>query len=425
MKLDAKHEKNPEVQETKWPGIFRFALLGARAARRPKWLVAAASGQRPRAELAATVEIDVCHDRDTWNAAIALLKGSLYHSWQWGELRQSLGWQAWRILATHEGRPVAAAQILERRLPVLGSLFYGIHGIACPDVTNLPPVLAWLREFLAQRNAILLRLDPRLSGNHDERKAVLLRAGLRARTDQWTVWNLPRATMMVDLRPTEPELLLNMRSKHREHICRATRAGLAFLAGDGPEELRQLYSVVSRSSERQGFAMRDFSYFEELRRHLLRGGRGMIFLARKDGVPIAGILCSIFGDTAYYLYGGFDYNARQYHPNEYLHFSAFKWAKANGCHWYNMSGAGTAYPPKQGNSGFGLYNFKKGFGAKLCYSDGYFDLVENRVAAGIVRLAEHCADPVARIVNFVRGVPFLNAVRKRVSGNQPPAMAES
>lgn len=319
------------------------------------------------------------------------LRGTLYQSWEWGDTRAYLGLHPHRVLLQNNGAPCAALQIFEQRVPALRTtLLYAAGGITGNDSDPgvVSAIAAWARTFTAEKSAILLRLETHFANSDETRKNLLASSGFRALPDQWSLWNLPRANMVVDIRAPEEELLKRMRKKHREHINRAQRSGLEIVASTEAEDLRAFYSLLLKSSDRQGFAVRDFSYFLCLREQLMLGNRGSLFLAYMDGKPVAGILCAHFGSTSHYLYGGFDWSARQAYANEALHWTAIQWAKKLGCIHYDMVGAGTPYPPVEGNQGYGLYNFKKGFGAELVYSAGYFDLVNRPILYRALRFAE-------------------------------------
>ena len=89
-----------------------------------------------------------------------------------------------------------------------------------------------------------------------------------------------------------------------------------------------------------------------------------------------------------FLYAGFDHEFEKLRANPSVHWRAMQWAKAKGCRNYDMTGAGTAYPPHEGNWGYGLYQFKRGFGAELHYYAGYFDLVRLESTYSMIRYFE-------------------------------------
>jgi len=337
------------------------------------------------------MQIGFCTNREAWNRVVLNLRGTLYHSWEWGEVRRAEGWVPWRILASVDGQPRGSVQILERRLPMgVGSLLDARRGIAGNDNDPLvvKEMVAWLRAFARERNAILLRMDPEFPDVDESRKSTLIANGLRLLPDQWSFWNMARSNMVVDIGGTEQEILRKMRPKHREHIKRALRDGLLIQTESEVPQFREFYDLLLKSSERQGFLVRAFDHLLHVRENLVAKERGLLLLARKDDRTVAGVVCARFGTTCHYLYGGFDWGARRAHATEALHWKAMQWARSVGCTRYDLMATGTGYPPNEGNRGYGLYHFKKGFGADLNYSAGYFDMVVKLPQYHLLRFAE-------------------------------------
>jgi lipid II:glycine glycyltransferase (peptidoglycan interpeptide bridge formation enzyme) len=87
------------------------------------------------------------------------------------------------------------------------------------------------------------------------------------------------------------------------------------------------------------------------------------------------------------------------HPAESLHWEIIRWARSRGCIFYDLGGTGTDYPPREDNPNYSLYHFKKGFGAKLHYLTGYYDLVFRKGTYTAFRALEERALP--RALDFV------------------------
>jgi lipid II:glycine glycyltransferase (peptidoglycan interpeptide bridge formation enzyme) len=159
-------------------------------------------------------------DRGEWNRALGDLPGAhVLQTWEWGEFKAGYGWTAERLLwRTVKGRPVAAAQVLERRVrvPVLGlssSVLYAPRGPVldwrAPDVAD--HVLRDLGSMAARPGVLQLKIDPDLpvgyglpgsaeSGEDPTGTALgarLLSLGYRPSPEQIQFRN----TFVLDLRP--------------------------------------------------------------------------------------------------------------------------------------------------------------------------------------------------------------------------------
>ena len=337
------------------------------------------------------MNISLCDDREVWNAAVEELSGSIYQSWQWGELRKILGWKPWRVLGTVAGQPRVAAQILERGWPMLPySVLYASRGILFrqDDLDSAAKFVEWIRGFLKSRYGVFLRVDPIVEDTDQTLKQMFAALGFRRLPDRGSIWNTPRAIMIVSLQPSEEELIRNMRGTHRRDIAHAQRRGLELELDDRMERLSEFYNLLLKSAEYQSIPVRSYHYYEILAREFNPKEGSILVLARAGGKPAAGILCARFGNVCYNLYAGFDHEFEKLRANPSVHWRAMQWAKAKGCRNYDMTGAGTAYPPHEGNWGYGLYQFKRGFGAELHYYAGYFDLVRLESTYSMIRYFE-------------------------------------
>ena len=338
------------------------------------------------------MRITLCDNQAEWNQAVLQLGGTLYQSWQWGELRRSRGWLPWRVLVEDAGTVQAAMQIFERRTPLVPAIIlYAPHGIARRrgEFTLLDGLVEWLRGFLAERKAVFLRIDPDIADTDEQEKSRLTGAGFRSLSDWGSIWNQPRATMVLDIAPSERDLLNGMRRAHKQHICQGPKKGLTFECGSDVRHVQTFYDLLRKSSQRKGYSVRGGrDYFLEMQRTLLAEENGRIFLAFHEREAVAGVLCSRFGDRCHNLYNGFDWHARNLGANQPLQWKAIQWAKDAGCRWYDTGGLGTSYPPTEGNLGYGVYNYKKGFGATVRHSLGLFDLVNRPASYAVLRSLE-------------------------------------
>ncbi|MFZ0420463.1 MAG: peptidoglycan bridge formation glycyltransferase FemA/FemB family protein [Candidatus Sulfotelmatobacter sp.] len=362
------------------------------------------------------MQIAMCGDSANWDATILELGGSLYQSWDWGELREGEGWAAWRIVGKDGCKVRAAVQILERRLPVVGlGIMYAPRGIvtAPGDYDAIRELTKWLYEFVRKRRAIALRIDPTILDSDESTKDVLRRIGYRwLSEEQWSVWNRPRAIMKVDISLGEDDILNNMRKEHRYCIRRALRDGLTVEINDDLSSLHDFYPLLVKTGQRQQIIVRGIDHFIELHRKFVSGGKGVIAIARENGRALAAIVCTRLGKTCYYLNGGFDWEYRDRRPNQMLHWKVIQWARQTGCTEYDLAGANTKYPPSEQRSS-GVYEFKKGFGAGLRYYAGYFDLVGYPALYSLFRVAERHAGDAAYIAGKLRAAT--SAAKRKVS----------
>ncbi|ADU50646.1 Methicillin resistance protein [Thermaerobacter marianensis DSM 12885] len=324
-----------------------------------------------------TVEPAGPQDREAYDRAVAGCgKPHFMQLWGWGEVKRATGWEPLRFLARDGNGARGAMTVLARRLPGLGTVFYAPTGPAVDyaDREAVRALLGAAAEEARRHRAFVLRVDPDVPVERREAVELLAGLGFRRGTEATAFEALqPRFVMRLQLAPTPGETLARFESKTRYNIRYAARQGVTTRVAASEADLAAFYRLLQMTAARQRFAIRAFSYYEALWRHLLVPGHGRIFLAEYQGRPVAGIMVFRCGDTVWYLYGGTDYEARKVMPSHAAQWAAIQWAIAEGCRIYDFRGVSGNVDPADPH--YGLYRFKKGFGAELVEYIGEFERV--------------------------------------------------
>jgi lipid II:glycine glycyltransferase (peptidoglycan interpeptide bridge formation enzyme) len=104
----------------------------------------------------------------------------------------------------------------------------------------------------------------------------------------------PDATLRVALRCSEEEILRSVRPSRRKRIRESVRNGLEISSSDDVETFHHLYAV---SAKRQGFRPIDIANLKAQWEVLAPLGMCRLFIARRDGVPLAGEWFTSFAGT--------------------------------------------------------------------------------------------------------------------------------
>ncbi len=323
-------------------------------------------------------------------------------TWAWGELKRETGWVPHRLLiAGPEGRPLAAASVLERQLPGLGPLLYAPRGpiLDWSDPRAVGLALERLRALARERRAVALKVDPGVPLAQPAcAKALAADGWRRLETGPAFEGVQPHFHMQLSLEGRgEEELLAAMHPKTRYHIRLAERRGVRVRAG-GPEDIAAFYAVLRETAERDGFGIRGATYFQGMWRHCLSGGLGWLLLAEADGELLAGAIIFQVGAYAWYLYGASSNRRRELMAPHAVQWEAIRRSLAAGCRVYDFRGVSGDLRPEAPL--YGLYRFKKGFGAALVELSGEWDLV---LRPGAYWLAEHGVPVARRLVGRLRG----------------------
>ncbi len=329
-------------------------------------------------------------ERDKFNAFVAAApKGHILQSFEWGEVKAATGWVPLRLVAEDSGTIVAAVSLLERKVPIISkNIFYAPRGpvLDYGNTELFDYLLEEVRKLAALRGAFVLKIDPDIPSSNRDISGYLARKGFRSQGNQDFEGIQPRYVFRMDIRPDLDQLFADLHSKTRYNVRLAQRKGVVIKEDCTREDLKFFYDILKTTAERDNFLIRSFSYFESLWDCLVEKGLAKLFMAEFEGNFIAGTLAFIFGDKAWYLYGASSNEHRNVMPNYLLQWTMITWAKKNNCTMYDFRGVPGNLT--EDNPLYGLYRFKKGFGAEYVEFLGEFDRVYSPLAYKVYNTLE-------------------------------------
>ena len=364
-------------------------------------------------------------EKNIWNSIISKLPNPHFlQTYEWGQVKAKYGWEpiylAWdsegkmkearnaRDLASFAFYPSAAALILKRQIIRMGfaarlSILYAPKGPLL-DWANEPMrsrVLNDLQSFAKRQGAIFLKMDPDVvlgrgipqtenditNFNGQVIKSVLERRGWQDSADQIQFRN----TVLIDLIPSEEEMLARMKQKARYNIRLAEKKGVSLRVG-AQEDFPLLYKMYAETSVRDGFVIRDEGYYETVWKTFTENtlppaanlGSPITnyelpftepLIAEVDHEPIAAIFVFYFAGRAYYVYGMSRDKHREKMPTHLLQWEAIKRARARGCTFYDLWGAPEVFD--ESDSMWGVYRFKEGLGGEVVRTLGAWDFASS------------------------------------------------
>jgi len=333
----------------------------------------------------------------TWNSLISKLPSPHFlQTYEWGQVKAKYGWSPLYVAWDADGRwkvesdpnlfstfhsPVAAAIILKRQVINSGfaarlSVLYSPKGPLL-DWTNESlrnRVVNDLQAFAKKQGAIFLKCDPDVllgtgvpdsEGDSPENNGQAVMSELKRRgwgysSDQIQFKN----TVIIDLKPTEEEMLARMKQKTRYNVRLAEKKGVALRVGT-LGDLGMLYKMYAETSVRDGFVIRDEGYYKKVWTLFMTSSEPTCepIIAEVNGEPVAAIFVFYFTERAYYVYGMSRSVHREKMPTYLLQWEAMKRAKARGCTLYDLWGAPEVFD--ESDSMWGVYRFKEGLGGKV------------------------------------------------------------
>ena len=317
------------------------------------------------------MEIRILQDAEEWDRL--LLRFPYNHplqSYEWGMVKSHFGWQAHPCLLEEGGSPMGMALILTKRWGFLPwKVMYVPRGpvLDYGDEGAIESVLSFIEAKAREEKAIFAKIDPEMPEGHPLEE-ILRKRGWRYSREQIQF----RSTLLLDLHPSEDELLRRMKQKTRYNIRLAGRKGVQVKEGS-LSDLPLFYRMYRITSRRNGFPIRPYRYYERVWRTFLEKGMAYLLIAEHEGQPLAGVLIIRLGGKAIYMYGASTNKKRNLMPNHLLQWEAIRRARALGCTTYDMWGAPDN--PNPSDPMWGVYRFKEGFGGRFVRYIGAYDFV--------------------------------------------------
>ncbi|WP_447977168.1 lipid II:glycine glycyltransferase FemX [Candidatus Nitrospira bockiana] len=328
-------------------------------------------------------------DREAWNRFVGLQPGgNVFQSYEWGEVREAQGWRPWYVAVADGEEWAGAALILSKSLPGgVGTLLYSPRGpILGSHPAALPALVEAARQIARETGGLFWRIEPPVLFDDAERARGFESAGFRAVPMEWSYWNRPKYEMQMSIAEGEAAVFAKLGTKIRTKVRHAAKRGVVIEEGDGELDLEHFYRLLQDTGMKKRIPVRGLDYFRVLHRTLIKPGMARLFLARKDATPVAGGISVRFGAGASLLYLSNDYSMQR--AGWAIQWEMIRWAIAHGCRTYDFGGTGTNYPPSETDKGYGVYQFKRSFGAEIVRWYGYADYVFDRWRYGAFRAIE-------------------------------------
>ncbi|MFO1305223.1 MAG: GNAT family N-acetyltransferase [Burkholderiales bacterium] len=326
---------------------------------------------------------------------------SLYQTWAYGAVRW--GERSLSHLVVRRGREtVGMAQLVLVRLRPLGAgiayLRWGPiwqrkgHPI---DLESLQRIARALREEYVVKRRLFLRLLPKAYLGTGQASA--LQAAFAHCDSEPFKRGESYRTLDVDLEPPLPEIRRRLHQKWRNQLNRAEKNGLAVREGASEQDFAAYIDLHDQLLKRKRFSSSsDIREYVRMQRALAPGEKMRLLLCEAAGVPIAGLVGSMHGNTGIYLFGATSEEGMQTKAAYLLQWSMIERLKAEGLTHYDLGGINPDTNP-------GVYHFKAGMsGNDVLYHPPFVD----------------CASVVSRIAvetgTLARGV--VRSVMARIAG---------
>ena len=285
-------------------------------------------------------------------------------SLEWAEVKKP-NWKPEVILAEDEnGEIVGALCVWIRKMPIFGNLMYAPRGPICDihDIEVMKQLTDGAKELAKKYKAMVLRIEPDIVSDDQIFRDIVTNLGYKIKDDAKDFKDeiQPRYVFRLDIKDkTEEEVMAGFHQKWRYNIRLAGRKGVTIKEGT-KEDLKDFHRIMIETGARDGFIIRPLEYFEKMY-DCLGSDHIKILMAYYEGKPISGVIPIFYGNKTWYLYGASSNEHRNLMPNYLLQWEMIKMAIARKDDIYDFRGVSGVVDEKHPQ--YGLYRFKKGFGA--------------------------------------------------------------
>lgn len=299
--------------------------------------------------------------KDAYNTAVT----HVMQSWEWGEFRKSLGLPVLRYGLYQKDKLESGFQLTLHKIPFINSFVGYMPKGPLPDKR----LALALEKVGLQTNCAFIKLEPH----------ILATAPLYSVYPKFLPSPKPLFTkynFVLELTPSEDDLLKNMHSKTRYNIRVAQKKGVKVEIRNDEKAFDIFLKLHFETTLRQGFHSHNKTYHQKAWQVLKKAGMAQIAIGFLGKKPLSAWMLYSFKDTLYYPYGGSSVEHKDVMANNLVAWEAIKLGKQLGLNKFDMWGALSPNADSK-DPWYGFHRFKAGYGGNLVEYVGTYDLVFN------------------------------------------------
>jgi len=307
------------------------------------------------------MEVREITDKKTWETfVLSQDKKTFLHSWNWGEFNSALSNKIWRLgIYSSVSSPqeligvVLVIKISARR----GTFLFVPQGPIGQSTDILESLTDYLKKLAEEEACDFIRISPALD-NNEENQNLFKKLGFR----RAPIHMHAELMWILDVRPSEEQLLKAMRKNTRYSVKKAEKEGVEIRQSFNPDDVLRFNRIYKETAERHKFTPYSLDYLQKEFDTFVNDNQISIFLARYKNEIIAGAIIVFYNGVGFYHHGATSSKYARIPASQLLQWEVIKEAKRRGCKLYNFWGIVEGSPPAGGHPWAGLSLFKKGFG---------------------------------------------------------------
>ena len=323
---------------------------------------------------------------------------------EWAEIKKP-NWKPEVILAEDEEKNIIGSLcVWIRKMPIFGNIMYSSRGPVCDihDISVMKQLTEGAKELAKKYNAFCLRIEPDIETDDQTFRDIVTNLGYKIKDDAKDFKDeiQPRFVFRLDIKDkTEEEVMAGFHQKWRYNIRLAGRKGVVVKEGTR-EDLKDFHKIMIETGNRDGFITRPLEYFEKMYDNMQPQGHMKLVMAYYEDKPISGVIPIFYGNKTWYLYGASSNQHRNLMPNYLLQWEMIKMAIARHDDIYDFRGVSGVVD--ESHPQYGLYRFKKGFGAKFTEFIGEIYIPFKPLTYKLYKLSEKAFRTIRQIKRNIR-----------------------
>ncbi len=308
--------------------------------------------------------IDDDYDQRKWND----LANHPLQAWEWGEARKKMGIEVLRLTDNK-----SVFQLTFHKIPYTNFKI----GYLPRSIMPTKELLDFLKDYGKKNGIIFIKLEPYVQINETMKQWNNLVKSPHPLFPSWT--------QILDITPSEEQLLKSMHHKTRYNIKLAQKKGVTVKEMSNNEGFEIFQKLYFETTKRQKYFGHNYNYQKTVWENL-KVKISHILITYYQDIPLAAYQLFYFKDTFYYVYGGTSELHRNLMASNLLMWEAIRLGKKLEAKKLDMWGS---LPPGYSYSDpwAGFTRFKEGYGGKFVEFIGSFDLIINQDAYKLYNLS--------------------------------------
>ena len=228
-----------------------------------------------------------------------------------------------------------------------------------------------LKEIGKEEQCIFIQLEPNILMNQEAKIDKTLKPAAHPLFTKYT--------FILDLLPTEEELLKNMHQKVRYNIKIAQKHNVIVEEDNSNKAFEEYLRLTKETTSRQGFYAHSETYHRlqwETLPHTLHPNQlsSHLFVAKYQEKILTAWIIFVFKDAMYYPYGASSSENREVMASNLIMWDVIRWGKSHNLKTFDMWGA-LGENPDTKDPWYGFHSFKQKYGPAHIGFVGSYDLI--------------------------------------------------